>query len=327
MVAVATFPSDPTEFFKTSFSDLPPTPQNDGPNPLSAIAYADGYALASSYLRSLMAAKEFSERALRTTEIVIQQNPAHYTVWAYRTDIIFKLSGPSRVQEELDWTAALGAKHSKNYQLWHHRQLLLSQQSSPDLKTELGFIDKMLGEDAKNYHVWTYRQWLVRHFKLWDGEWSTIDALLESDVRNNSAWNMRWYVLTQGGMPAIEGEAAEGSYTPTKEDLEKEVDYTLEKIALAPQNPSPWLYLRALHSLSTSPSFASLKETCLRYAPLDKWDVELGIESSHALQLLCEIFETEGGEGKEKAKEGYRLLGERLDAVRKGYWLWRASEL
>ncbi len=60
---------------------------------------------------------------------------------------------------------------------------------------EAAFISQMFASDAKNYHVWSYRQWLVRTFDLWDGEIVDIERLLDEDVRNNSAWNHRWFVV------------------------------------------------------------------------------------------------------------------------------------
>ena len=59
-------------------------------------------------------------------------------------------------------------------------------------------------QDSKNYHAWSHRQWAVKHFKLWDGELAFVDRLLDADVRNNSAWNQRHFVLsntTPGGAP------------------------------------------------------------------------------------------------------------------------------
>jgi len=54
----------------------------------------------------------------------------------------------------------------------------------------------MFEHDSKNYHVWSYRQWLVKRFALWDaGELEAIEDLLEKDVRNNSAWNHRYFVV------------------------------------------------------------------------------------------------------------------------------------
>lgn len=39
------------------------------------------------------------------------------------------------------------------------------------------------------------RQWLVRRFELWDTELPDIEQLLVRDIRNNSAWNHRYFVV------------------------------------------------------------------------------------------------------------------------------------
>lgn len=98
----------------------------------------------------------------------------------------------------------------KTYQVWHHRRLLLTQLTSPsspqsqgkdpiDLaQTELEFIAKVLHVDTKNYHTWSYRQWLLAHFDdeaLWLGELPYVDDLIEKDVRNNSAWHHRFFIV------------------------------------------------------------------------------------------------------------------------------------
>lgn len=64
------------------WADVTSIPQDDGgPNALATIAYTDEYREAMSYLRAVMAANEYSERALDLTEHIIKMNPAHYTVW------------------------------------------------------------------------------------------------------------------------------------------------------------------------------------------------------------------------------------------------------
>lgn len=40
--------------------------------------------------------------------------------------------------------------------------------------------------DAKNYHSWSHRHWVIRTFKLFEGGLDFVEALLASDVRNNS---------------------------------------------------------------------------------------------------------------------------------------------
>lgn len=48
----------------------------------------------------------------------------------------------------------------KNYQLWYHRRALLEfrfkgepEESLQVAQKELGYVDKILGDDSKNYHV------------------------------------------------------------------------------------------------------------------------------------------------------------------------------
>ena len=92
---------------------------------------------------------------------------------------------------------------------------------------ELSFTRRALDLDAKNYHTWAYRQWVLSFFfgaslpplvdgtpepttstraadiegrdKVWAGELEYVDELLEDDVRNNSAWNHRFFVAFESG--------------------------------------------------------------------------------------------------------------------------------
>ena len=49
--------------------------------------------------------------------------------------------------------------------------------------------------DNKNYHAWAHRQWAITHFGLWEGELEFTDAMIKEDLRNNSAWNQRWFIV------------------------------------------------------------------------------------------------------------------------------------
>lgn len=66
---------------------------------------------------------------------------------------------------------------------------------------------------------------------LYDNELAYVDELLEDDIRNNSAWNQRYFVFNRTS-----------GFTP--EVIKQEIDYTLEKIKLTTKNESPWNYLR-----------------------------------------------------------------------------------
>ena len=60
-----------------------------------------------------------------------------------------------------------------------------------------------------------------------------VVASLQEDLRNNSAWNHRWFVVTREATPAPPAAAA------------RELDFAFAAIARAPNNESPWNYVRA----------------------------------------------------------------------------------
>lgn len=126
-----------------------------------------------------------------------------------------------------------------------------------DPSRELDFTRANLSLDAKNYHTWAYRQWVLAHFgglhehdeklrapgagafpQLWDGELAFVDEMLAEDIRNNSAYNHRWFCIFGRG---AEGRRISPSLQTTRD---AEITYALEKIAMAPNNASPWNYLR-----------------------------------------------------------------------------------
>lgn len=58
-----------------------------------------------------------------------------------------------------------------------------------------------------------------------------MDSLLNEDVRNNSAWNQRYFVINN-------------TTGFTQEVLDSEIKYTLERIKEVVENESAWNYLR-----------------------------------------------------------------------------------
>ncbi len=114
----------------------------------------------------------------------------------------------------------LAVQFLKTYQVWHHRRLLVSLILNPE--KELQFIQNSLEADTKNYHTWSYRQWVLAFFggtpvatdegddveseaDLWGGELDFVDSMLVQDVRNNSAWHHRFFVVWACGVR--EGDA------------------------------------------------------------------------------------------------------------------------
>ncbi|KAJ3130752.1 CAAX geranylgeranyltransferase alpha subunit [Physocladia obscura] len=239
------------------FADVIPIKSDDGPNPIAPIAYPhecktqlsssvyyyffdliiddrlESYGLFSCVCKSKRAVSENL-----TTEI-IELNPAHYTVWKVRQDCLFTLN--INLREELEYATEIGFDHHKNYQIWHHREVIVTKigLTNDELKekvlsTEIDYINKQFETDAKNYHAWSYRQWLVRHFNIWGRELDDINRLIESDFRNNSAWNHRFFYFTNN---------PEG-FSP--EHVKSEIDFAMVYNMKAPNNESSWNYLKGI---------------------------------------------------------------------------------
>jgi protein farnesyltransferase/geranylgeranyltransferase type-1 subunit alpha len=111
----------------------------------------------------------------------------------YRASTLFALKADLR--EELDWLNTIALTFLKNYQIWQHRQMVVDKLGA--WEGEQAFLARMFEKDTKNYHVWSYRQWLVRRFDLFDDqqEMQAVEDLLQQDIRNNSAWNHRWFLV------------------------------------------------------------------------------------------------------------------------------------
>lgn len=67
------------------------------------------------------------------------------------------------LHEELGYIKHTIHKHSKNYQVWHHRKVLVEWLN--DGSEELEFSKSILETDDKNYHAWQHRQWAIKTFK------------------------------------------------------------------------------------------------------------------------------------------------------------------
>lgn len=54
----------------------------------------------------------------------------------------------------------------------------------------------MIEDESKNYHAWQHRQWVVEKFNLFSQQELDYSAgLIIEDMRNNSAWNYRYFIL------------------------------------------------------------------------------------------------------------------------------------
>lgn len=130
-----------------------------------------------------------TERTLRLTGLCLKLNPANYTVWHFRRQILEALRPESDedyealIRKDLELAATLGGANPKNYQIWYHRRALMESDGKrhhrgQDIKSsfvedELAYVAQVLQEDSKNYHAWSYRQWIARTVNestLWEKE-------------------------------------------------------------------------------------------------------------------------------------------------------------
>lgn len=186
----------------------------------------------------------------------------------------------------------------------------------------------MLEADAKNYHVWSYRQWLVKRFDMWDqGELQDMERMIDDDVRNNSAWNHRFYIVNAR---CKLGRSADKSASPTrgaamsgvrdKKIRVREIEFAKAKILLAPQNESPWSYLRGTLD-EAGESLDAVQDFCEQFADLNE---QGQVKSRYALNMLADIHATGN---KSLAHKAYELLASKYDPIRANYWNYQKLRL
>ena len=144
-------------------------------------------------------------------------------------------------------------------------------------------------------------------------------ALLAEDVRNNSAWNHRFFVL-RGDMAA---------------HREEEVSFCLASILCAPSNPSPWSYMRGLFGRQVAvmaahpqilPFCISLVEGKSPCVPALSLLLDCVGGGAHLSAEEMDKVGLSEGAGQSVAEQlcSFLVL---LDPIRKQYWTHRKQEV
>lgn len=211
---------------------------------------------------------------------------------------------------------------------------------------ELNFLHNILSFDTKNYHVWSYRQWLCTRFPnpllTTSIELDNTAIMINDDVRNNSAWNHRYFVAF-GHKELAEIEAKRKGlkgkdFNMEIVDLEvvdREIEFAKDRIRWAPQNGSAWNYLKGVlrHggiSVVEMKGFAEefVGEGCDFETENDERNGVKGVRSSLAIEMLVDVFDEEGTvEGREKVRHGLGALGRKWDPIRRKYWEYKLKTL
>ena len=323
---------------RPEWADVTPVPEYPSAEvpPVCRIAYSDRFRETMDYFRAVLCAEEYSERALALSREVILCNQSNYTAWHYRRECLVALGAPAaRWAAELELVERIAEMNPKNYQLWYHRQAVVRR--THDVAAELAFCTECVHFDSKNYHAWAHRQWLLETFAdaaLWAAELAYVDGLLARDVRNNSAWNQRFFVRTKTLPP--------GTTALPDALAAAEIDYAVPLIHKSPNNECPWNYMRGFVHHGPFPLFTFFLCCCssqcffvivhrvamksesgslLAFPKLKEVALEYRAKCPacpHCLALLADISDAEGNNAVRV--EALTALRDTVDCIRRKYW-------
>lgn len=145
-----------------------------------------------------------------------------------------------------------------------------------------------------------------------------MDKLISADVRNNSAWNQRFFVLKHTGLGA--------------EVLQREVKYALTRIQLVKNNESSWSFLRGLllqGGDGTLDQFAEVADFCeelytqnCRSPHLLAFLIDMYEERCMRTAAVCGSDVAELQRLAERVKELCDSMKNRYDKIREKYWAY-----
>jgi protein farnesyltransferase/geranylgeranyltransferase type-1 subunit alpha len=311
--------SDDTPYSERSeWKDVTPILQQDGPTPVCAIKYSARFVDVMNYFRAILAADEHSERAWKLTEDAIDVNPSNYTAWTFRRVLIRALN--KDINEEIDYLNQFADPNPKNYQLWHHRRVIAEEGKDANAPLrELEYTRKVLtGDegDRKNYHAWSHRQWVVKTFNLWDDEINFVKEMLDLDIRNNSAWNHRWFIITN-----TETGTTTSSGGVSTEIRVREILFALSLAKKAVNNSSSWSYIRGfLEGQTIDSNYDEVTKQCQ-----DLLETNPSAGCAATLMKINLLINTEAT--RLIAMELCSRLASELDPTRSNYWKEKLQNL
>lgn len=287
------------------WADIIPQASKEDKNTACHVKYSIDFEKIMSFFKSVIEREEKSERCLKLTELVIEENPASYSAWFYRRQCLKEVEYD--LDKELIFTTEKALETPKNYQVWYHRRILLRLMKKAD--KEKVFMDTIFKTDAKNYHAWAYRQWYVNEFDLFEDELSFVEGLIGKDMRNNSAWNHRFFVVFREW----------DSFTDQEKQMvaEAEARYCLECLDKVKNNDAVYNYLVGVSFKFGNGFFRPMETVDFKVEQIIKEVLDPKKNSFALLNLVVLLREARGDLGG--VLECLQELRER-DNVRKLFW-------
>ena len=187
------------------FSDTEPVPLSPSDDVPYSIHRSDSYTELFSYFNAFAKSGETSNRALKISEDVIKEYPAHYTAWWNKFRIL-EQHGFDFEKEDRILTDIL-LQSPKSYQAWYFKQWLYDHIT--EFHDAIPFLEMATQFDAKNFHMWSFALWYAKRWNRERDVYELAKRLCIEDFRNNSAWNARKILGDQIGVsPANEFEEA-----------------------------------------------------------------------------------------------------------------------
>ena len=287
--------------FLEQWGDYSPVPQFSDNVQILKIKYSKQDRKLLDFFRGVLLSKEISFRVYKLTTLVINDFPSNYVAWVLRRQCINEVKEIDPYQE-LNWLDKKMVENQKNYQIWHHRKLLIEKLN--DASHEKRVLDEVFEFEPKNFHAWSHRIWMIRRFNNIEGEFDFIENMLKNDVKNNSVWNYRFFLILFTNNNKLD-----------KNIVEQEIKYALEKIKLCPINECPYCYIRGyINKFGYKYNdFVYVKEEIEKIIQIEK-------NNSYGLMLLMDYYEEEKNE--KKFNETIEELIKEI-FIRKKYYGWR----
>ena len=179
----AEIPAIPNDY--KEYEDLTPLPRPKQIPGFFEVSYSTEYSKLMGYFFALYQKKEYSQRALKLCDKIIDQYCTHNAAWTYKIEI-YKHIGydPKEVQKYLEDQMV---NDTKIYSAWNAYQWLINENEIDPIP----LLNKIFNIEPKNFHAWSFSVWYA---KRWNKAKEIYDIALqeiEKDVFNNSAWNTR----------------------------------------------------------------------------------------------------------------------------------------